>query len=529
MKKLQILFFSLVSCVGAFAAPNSLYFMDLLPYQVYQNPAMRPLSDVYVEIPGISTVGASLHLGSLSLNDVAYVKDGKLVTFLHPEYGNQAGFYNKLQNTEHFRADAYTSFLGFGFKQGEKGYLSFNLSAKADALLSVPKEFLGVLLEGTPDTLGVNRFDMSNTALRANLYLDLSAGYSHQINEQWQVGGRVHLLLGAASIHTTYDQFYLDASKDEWTRNAVGKSAVSLPGLTIVDGEPYMEDIETALVYYRPSMGAAFDLGAVYKPLPELSLSLSLTDLGFMVWDNSLITQVNSKATYDGVEYEAGVSPIDELTKELGSLLVLPKGVAQSRQFVSELRGKLYVGAEYSFLRNMMSVGLLSKTEFMSKYVSEEVSLNYKIRPCHCFEILAGYSFVSGGWSTMSFAMDLKLPPFNFYVATDYVPFHYSPNGLPYKSQALNVQAGVVLTFNTKDNVKRLKGKLTEPEVVFPEKEPTTLSEPVDVPAATDPQAVPEPAEVETSVSNTTVTETVTEKVEEVQGDEVGGTNVVKL
>jgi hypothetical protein len=30
-------------------------------------------------------------------------------------------------------------------------------------------------------------------------------------------------------------------------------------------------------------------------------------------------------------------------------------------------------------------------------------------------------------------------------------------------------------------------------------------------------------------VSNTTVTETVTEKVEEVQGDEVGGTNVVKL
>jgi hypothetical protein len=216
----------------------------------------------------------------------------------------------------------------------------------------------------------------------------------------------------------------------------------------------------------------------------------------------------------------------------------------------------------------MMSVGVVSKTEFMSKYVSEEVSLNYKIRPCHWFGISAGYSFVSGGWSTIGFGMDIKLPPFNFYVATDYTPLYYGANGIPYKSQAINVQAGVVLTFKTKDNTKRLTAKAADlaaiPEVTAeePAAEPQAVSELAETEAATEPQAVPEsvgieesaepnvltepnvvtapnvvtepnvitePAAVEQSISTTTVTETVTEKVEEVQGDEVGGTNVVKL
>ena len=54
----------------AVAAPNSLYFMDILPYRTYQNPALRPLSDSYVELPGLSTISVSAGAGGLSLNDL---------------------------------------------------------------------------------------------------------------------------------------------------------------------------------------------------------------------------------------------------------------------------------------------------------------------------------------------------------------------------------------------------------------------------------------------------------------------------
>ena len=279
------------------------------------------------------------------------------------------------------------------------------------------------------------------------------------------------------------------------------------------NGAEIPSDAMEYLTSYRASMGAALDLGVEYKPLPELSVSLSLKDIGFMYWNNLNAINGAIDGSFDGVYFQEGeaLQFADSLLSTIaGSLKYDPT----AKGYVQEMRGKLYVGAEYSFLRNMMSVGVLSKTEFMANYVSEEVSLNYKIRPCHWFGISAGYSFMSGGWSTLGFAMDLKLPPFNFYVATDYTPLYYSANGIPYKSQAINVQAGVVLTFKTKDNTKRLTAKAEDlsaiPEVAA--EEPAT-----------------EPAEVETSVSNTTVTETVTEKVEEVQGDEVGGTNVVKL
>jgi hypothetical protein len=32
------------------------------------------------------------------------------------------------------------------------------------------------------------------------------------------------------------------------------------------------------------SFGASVDLGAVYKPVPEVKISFSVKDLGFIVW-----------------------------------------------------------------------------------------------------------------------------------------------------------------------------------------------------------------------------------------------------
>lgn len=547
MKRIKILLVALLATgVSAFAAPNSLYFMDILPFQSYQNPALRPLSDTYVELPGISNVSASFGTGGLSLNDLFYVKEGQLVSFLHPEYGNKDALFAKLRNNSYVTADADVSMLGFGWATGDNGYFTFNTSVRADAMLCAPKDFASLLLYGTPDEEGVNRYNFSSLRLNAHAYIDVAGGYSHRINDQWTVGGRLHLLVGAAAGEVSFEELSLEASKEEWKLSGNGRVNLSVPGVYFIPGsdggigELLVTDIEDILSFYKPSLGAAIDLGATYKPIPELTLSMSLKDIGFMYWNNLTSASGDIEGSFTGIYYDIN-NPINVVDSLLASVKGSLNVDNTTGGYIQEMRGKLYVGAEYSFLRNMMSVGVLSKTEFMSKYVSEEVSLNYKIRPCHWFGISAGYSFVSGGWSTIGFGMDIKLPPFNFYVATDYTPLYYSAAGIPYKSQAINVQAGVVLTFKTRDNAKRLTAKAADlaaiPEVTAEE----PMAEPQSVPesqAVPDPQAVPElvegpaatePAEVETSVSNTTVTETLTEKVEEVQGDEVGGTNVVKL
>ena len=378
-----------------------------------------------------------------------------------------------------------------GMKVKERGYFTFNLSARTDLMFALPKDFVSLAFYGTPDEEGINRYDLSSLRLNGHAYLDLSGGYTHQINDKWTVGGRLHLLVGAAAGEASFEELYLEASSQEWKLLGKGNVNLSVPGVSFVPGsdggiaELLVTDIENILSFYKPSLGAAIDLGVAYKPVPELTLSLSLKDIGFMYWNNLTSASGKIDGAFTGVYYDMNdpVNLVDSLLASVkGSLYVdNTKG-----GYVQETRGKLYVGAEYSFLRNMMSVGVMSKTEFMSKYVSEEVSLNYKIRPCHWFGISAGYSFVSGGWSTIGFGMDIKLPPFNFYVATDYTPLYYSAQGIPYKSQAVNVQAGVVLTFKTRDNAKRLLAK-AEDFTAIP-----AVTEPVDVPA--EPAVLAEPA-----------------------------------
>ena len=41
------------------AAPNTLYFMNYLPYKIYMNPAMQPICGTFVELPTISTISVS--------------------------------------------------------------------------------------------------------------------------------------------------------------------------------------------------------------------------------------------------------------------------------------------------------------------------------------------------------------------------------------------------------------------------------------------------------------------------------------
>lgn len=555
MKRIKLVFALLwVFCMGAWAAPNALYFMDILPFQAYQNPALRPLSNTYVEIPGISSISASAGLGNLSLNDIMYVKEGKLVTFLHPEYGNKDALFAKLRSSNYVTADVDVSLLGFGFAVKERGYFTFNTSVRTDVLGCLPKDLVSLGLYGTPDTLGVNRYDLGSTRINARAYIDIAGGYSHRINDQWTVGGRLHLLVGAAAAEASFDELYLEASQDVWNLKGKGQVNVSMPGLSVttdeeggIDKITMNADANAILSSYKPSMGAAIDLGVAYKPLPELTVSLSLKDIGFMYWNNLNTASGDIAGSFKGVYFD-----FEEPLNIADSLLSAIKGsyrVGNQTGYVQEMKGKLYVGAEYSFLRNMMSVGVLSKTEFMSNYVTEEVSLNYKIRPCHWFGISAGYSFVSGGWSTIGFGMDIKLPPFNFYVATDYTPLHYSAQGIPYKSQAVNVQAGVVLTFKTKDNTKRLTAKAEDLSAI-PE---VAAEEPAAEPQADPEPAVPEPVEgsaapantlntatnewdalvaeagTDASSSVTTVTESTSQQETTVAGAEVGGTETVKL
>lgn len=444
--------------VALYAEVNTLYFMNYLPYKIYMNPAFQSNCDTYVELPIISTIGVDVNAGALSVSDIIKNSNGKMVTFLHPDFGTteRDALFKKLHNNNIIKEELNVSLFGFGFKLRKRGYLSINMSLREDLTAFLPKDLFSFLLYGTPDSLG-NHYDFTNTKVSANAYIDFNGGYSYRINDKWSVGGRLHLLLGLANASASFNSLTLDAQADKWRLTGNGVANISFPGISVktdaqgkIEGFNFPSQFNEYVKNYKPCMGAALDLGGVYRPIKNLNISLSLKDMGFMIWDNSGVANANVDYTYTGLEYspsDKNVNYGDSLLKALESSYYY-NAMASGQPYVSAMNAKMYVGVEYSFLKDMMSVGLLSRTELNAGRLSEELTLSYNLRPCYWFSMSASYSFISGGFNTIGLGLNLRLPPFNFYVVSDYMPLYYSAEGIPYRSQRLNLQAGILLTFN---------------------------------------------------------------------------------
>jgi len=274
MKKLYIyLLSSLIGCfafVVLYAQPNTMYFMNYLPYQSYMNPAIQPACRVYVELPAISAINFSLGNNSLSMNDFVYMNQGQMVTALHPELGDKTSLLNAFSANTKFYQDLSFSLLGFGFKIKENGYLSINASLRQDMAFYIPKDFVKLALYGTPEENQVNTFNLKSLGFDASAYMDLSAGYSHKINEQFTVGLRAKLLVGLLDANLGFNELELQASQEEWRIIGNASARFSAPTVTVlVDNDGKIEevaipdDVLNSLRDYRPNLGLVLILGSI--------------------------------------------------------------------------------------------------------------------------------------------------------------------------------------------------------------------------------------------------------------------------
>ena len=170
-----------------------------------------------------------------------------------------------------------------------------------------------------------------------------------------------------------------------------------------------------------------------------------------MSWQNAAVAEGDIDYTFDGIDYKFNQNEFsqygDSLAEAFRKSYVYS---AESRRYFTMMNAKMYAAIEYSFLKDKMSVGLLSKTELVGGKLFEEITAAYNIRPCRWFGISTSYSFFTGGFSSLGLGLNLRLSPFSFYLVGDYMPLHYTSMGIPYRASAFNIQTGIVLTMGCK-------------------------------------------------------------------------------
>ena len=179
---------------------NTLYFLENAPMRHTINPAFQPVSNGFVNFTPLGWTTFGVGNNSFTLSDIFFVDPatGKTITPLHPNADKQA-FIKSVKSMTLINGEMTFGLVNFGFRIKENGYFTFGVNERLELGNTLPKSMFSFIFDGGMKNLeGVNTLALSGLGMRGSLYAEISGGYSHQINEQWTVGGKLKILLGQA-------------------------------------------------------------------------------------------------------------------------------------------------------------------------------------------------------------------------------------------------------------------------------------------------------------------------------------------
>lgn len=284
---------------------RSAYFMQTSVNRHQMNPAL--LDSAYVGVPLLNNINIGT-TGNVGMADFVYKSNRPgydLTTFMNPEI-SAGEFLGNLHDKN--RIDIYLNYNLFSFAfQAFKGMNSVELNLKSSTNVTMPYE----LFEFMKETGAREQYSIDNLGIRTQNYLELALGHSHQINDRLKVGAKMKFLIGAAYADFNVEHMDVTMTGDQWAINADAKLAAALgksqfsyddsnDPATIDPNRGGKVDGIDDYSFSLPGFGLAFDFGATYKVLDNLTVSASITDLGFISWKDVNMASSRGEYTFDG-------------------------------------------------------------------------------------------------------------------------------------------------------------------------------------------------------------------------------------
>ena len=457
MKSVSIKNILILFLLGALSVPagaqqmRTSYFMDKSLVRLSMNPAFRPERG-YVSIPVLGSLGASYTSNGLAVDDIFYTKGNKLVTFMDGSV-DADGFLKRLKKSNQFNVDFNTSILSAGWFSG-KGFWTADISLKGMTSLRVPKTLFEFMKKGTGEFGKV--YDISNVNIYADSYVEAAVGYSRPLNERLIIGGKLKFLVGVANIDASIDRLRAELYDDRWKITSSGYLNATMKGLSATmeldsQDKEYINDFE----FDTPGVGgfgAAIDLGATYQLLPQLTLSASVLDLGFIRWDGASTISGKAGGDFDFNGFDLAIGDdngdvpsmsdqFDKRKDEINDLFHFRETQATSRTRM--LRATLNLGAEYSILCHTLGFGLLSSTRFYSPKAYTELTASVNYRPLDWVSASVSYSMVHSSFKTFGWALNFSPSFIHFFVGSDYMFTKVTPQFVPVSANAMNAYIGI--------------------------------------------------------------------------------------
>ena len=429
------------------------YFTSVANTRHQINPAL--LDQSYGTLLGNINIGTT---GNVGLSNFVYKLNGNpeynLTTFMSPTVSAKE-FLGNLDSKNRLGVHINTNIMGAAFKAfGGMNLVELNL--RSNTQLNLPYELFSFMKEAGAH----ERYSISDLGARTQNYLELAFGHSRSITDQLTIGAKLKFLFGLAYADLNVNNLDITMNDDQWVlegdarlNTAILSSEFKIDDTPNENTKPGMNKVEGLddISFGMPGFGMAIDLGATYKLMDGLTLSGSITDLGFISWSGNQAISAD-KWNFDGFKDPIHVEGSDPNSQKLGDQFesigddlermfsVYDNG---KKSVVQGLAATINLGAEYEmpFYRKLKA-GFLYSSRIEGIYSYHMGMLSANVRPLNWLEASINTSVSSTGWAWGGL---LRLK--NFYIGSDRILGKVNKQFIPMNDFNCNVTFGYCYTF----------------------------------------------------------------------------------
>ena len=418
--------------VEASAQSRTSYFMEGSYFRTELNPALKPTRG-YVALPGISGVGVNATSNFLSVDNLFYDNDGVRLSIFDGSM-SASEVASRFPSEANLRLNANVNVLGVGFYSG-KTFWNFGVNARVQSFATMPNDMFGSIAAGSvPSKITHSSYDSTS-------FIEAYFGSSFRVHRSVNLGFRLKALFGVMGVSGQMTSASRESLTGEYVvaGMCVNKSPQA-PNYTPYDKTDVFRKDLGYMVEGDVNFGLALDFGAEVRLFNDhLRLSAAITDLGFIKWHKDRIkgVVVNTKFNFDG----AGIEEVATCKDAEFTYVSNPYAGKDQAKNMRMLNFSVNAGIEYSFLRNHMSIGVMSHSEFCNNTIVllnerealratkrdyHEITASLNLRPTNWLSATVSKTFLVGEDIDI-FGVALNIHPrgINIFVGADFVDYKY--------------------------------------------------------------------------------------------------------
>lgn len=255
----------------------SLYFLPGIPQSSMENPAIQTQTGkLVIGMPFLSGISgqwnSSVPLNALFSKDFSY---------------SFHRLYDTLDEQGRIQATAGATLFYASLWHNDFSY-NFSVSERAFSDGIFDREIVRIIRDGTRDFLGSNE-NLENAAFYFTHYREMALGISKRLGKKVNVGIRPKILFGKLHFAGSDLNFSVETNSnpEQLLLHTQGNFTLAGPLMHVRDSiqslSTFFSDFSPGDYFFQPrNLGAAIDLGMVFKPDKFSEISISLVDAGFI-------------------------------------------------------------------------------------------------------------------------------------------------------------------------------------------------------------------------------------------------------